>query len=125
MRSNEKDENIIGVVAGADRRAYSYDAPTHNGSWKQYMISKLEKYYQKRESFYWAFGLSRLPKVTMESRCTLLFHERVCNELEFFRSGSMRGKYCCKQEWSNRKHCRGRICYMDKFRQEKEYSGPN
>ena len=39
----KSDENIIGVVAGADRRAYSYDAPTHNGSWKQYMISKLGK----------------------------------------------------------------------------------
>ena len=30
------------VIAGADRRAYSYDAPSHNGSWKEYMLSTIE-----------------------------------------------------------------------------------
>ncbi|PWL22592.1 MAG: glycosyl transferase family 1 [Synechococcus sp. XM-24] len=29
------------VIAGADRRAYSYDAPSHGGSWKQYLLTSL------------------------------------------------------------------------------------
>ena len=28
------------VVAGRDRRAYSYDAPSHNGSWKNHLLDK-------------------------------------------------------------------------------------
>ena len=28
------------VVAGRDRRAYSYDAPSHNGSWKNYLLDQ-------------------------------------------------------------------------------------
>jgi len=34
-------KDLIVIIAGADRRAYSYDAPTHNGSWKEYMLAKL------------------------------------------------------------------------------------
>ena len=29
------------VIAGRDRRAYSYDAPSHNGSWKNLMLDEL------------------------------------------------------------------------------------
>jgi glycosyltransferase involved in cell wall biosynthesis len=29
------------VIAGADRRAYSYEAPTHHGSWKEHTLAKL------------------------------------------------------------------------------------
>ena len=29
------------VIAGADRRAYSYDAPSHEGSWKNYLLAEL------------------------------------------------------------------------------------
>lgn len=29
------------VVAGADRRAYSYDAPSHGGSWKEHVLAEL------------------------------------------------------------------------------------
>jgi glycosyltransferase involved in cell wall biosynthesis len=32
------------VIAGADRRAYSYDAPSHGGSWKQHLLSQLGKF---------------------------------------------------------------------------------
>ena len=34
--------NSIVVLAGSDRRAYSYDAPSHNGSWKQHLLAELE-----------------------------------------------------------------------------------
>jgi glycosyltransferase involved in cell wall biosynthesis len=30
------------VIAGQDRRAYSYDAPSHDGSWKNHMMAKLD-----------------------------------------------------------------------------------
>ena len=30
------------VVAGADRRAYSYDAPSHEGSWKNHLLAELK-----------------------------------------------------------------------------------
>lgn len=30
------------VIAGADRRAYSYNAPSHNGSWKEHLIAELQ-----------------------------------------------------------------------------------
>ena len=30
------------VIAGADRQAYSYGAPTNNGSWKQHLLKELE-----------------------------------------------------------------------------------
>ena len=39
----KEDPNIIAVIAGADRRAYSYDAPTHNGSWKLHMLDELKR----------------------------------------------------------------------------------
>ncbi len=29
------------VIAGADRRAYSYDAPSNNGSWKEHLLDEL------------------------------------------------------------------------------------
>jgi len=29
------------VIAGADRRAYSYDAPSHGGSWKEHVLAEL------------------------------------------------------------------------------------
>ena len=29
------------VIAGADRRAYSYDAPSHGGSWKKHILEEL------------------------------------------------------------------------------------
>lgn len=29
------------VIAGRDRRAYSYDAPSHAGSWKEHMLEKI------------------------------------------------------------------------------------
>ena len=34
------------VVAGADRRAYSYDAPTHEGSWKNHLLAELKIRYR-------------------------------------------------------------------------------
>jgi glycosyltransferase involved in cell wall biosynthesis len=30
------------VIAGRDRRAYSYEAPSHGGSWKQHLLAELE-----------------------------------------------------------------------------------
>jgi len=32
------------VIAGADRRAYSYDAPSHNGSWKEHLLDALGEF---------------------------------------------------------------------------------
>ena len=36
------DQNLYAVIAGADRRAYSFDAPSHDGSWKRLLLSELE-----------------------------------------------------------------------------------
>ena len=33
--------NLQVVIAGADRRAYSYDAPSHNGSWREHLLAEL------------------------------------------------------------------------------------
>ena len=35
------DQKLYAVIAGADRRAYSFDAPSHNGSWKKLLLSEL------------------------------------------------------------------------------------
>ena len=40
-------DNLHVVIAGADRRAYSYDAPSHHGSWKQ--CAYWRKYNAKHE----------------------------------------------------------------------------
>jgi len=32
------------VIAGADRRAYSFDAPSHNGSWKEHLLNALGEF---------------------------------------------------------------------------------
>ena len=32
------------VIAGADRRAYSYDAPSHGGSWKEHLLAELGEF---------------------------------------------------------------------------------
>ena len=37
----KKNENLKVIIAGADRRAYSYDAPTKDGSWKEYLLAKI------------------------------------------------------------------------------------
>jgi len=36
------DKELHAVIAGADRRSYSHEAPSHNGSWKQRLLSELE-----------------------------------------------------------------------------------
>ena len=36
------DSNINVVIAGADRRAYSYDSPSDGGSWKDYLLEELK-----------------------------------------------------------------------------------
>lgn len=41
-------ENLHVVIAGRDRRAYSYDAPTHDGSWKKHILNELGEF-QGRE----------------------------------------------------------------------------
>lgn len=35
------DSSLIAIIAGADRRAYSFDAPSHEGSWKNHLLSSL------------------------------------------------------------------------------------
>ena len=35
------DPHLQVVIAGADRRAYSYDAPSHGGSWKEHLLAEL------------------------------------------------------------------------------------
>ena len=47
----DKDDNIKIVIAGADRVAYSYGAPSHGGSWKQHELAKLETKVKKRIIF--------------------------------------------------------------------------
>ena len=36
-------QDLYAVIAGADRRAYSHDAPSHGGSWKDHMLSELNQ----------------------------------------------------------------------------------
>lgn len=38
----EKNNDAEIIIAGADRRAYSYDAPSESGSWKEYMLKELK-----------------------------------------------------------------------------------
>lgn len=38
----EKYDDLKVVIAGADKRAYSYDAPSNGGSWKKHMLEELE-----------------------------------------------------------------------------------
>jgi glycosyltransferase involved in cell wall biosynthesis len=37
----QRFEDLQVVVAGADRRAYSYNAPSHGGSWKEHVLAEL------------------------------------------------------------------------------------
>lgn len=37
----ERDEDIKILIAGKDKCAYSYQSPTENGSWKEYMMGEL------------------------------------------------------------------------------------
>ena len=39
-----KHPNLQVVIAGADRRAYSYDAPSHNGSWREHLLAELGEF---------------------------------------------------------------------------------
>lgn len=42
-------ENLQVIIAGMDVRAYSYDAPTHNGSWKNHLLEELGNFEGKEE----------------------------------------------------------------------------
>ena len=37
-----REQNLYVVIAGADRRAYSYDAPSHHGSWKLRLLEEIK-----------------------------------------------------------------------------------
>ena len=37
----QRFEDLQVVIAGADRRAYSYNAPSHGGSWKEHVLAEL------------------------------------------------------------------------------------
>ena len=37
-----REQNLYVVIAGADRRAYSYDAPSHHGSWKLRLLEEIQ-----------------------------------------------------------------------------------
>jgi glycosyltransferase involved in cell wall biosynthesis len=37
-------QDVEVVIAGADRRAYSFDAPSHGGSWKEYLLAELGEF---------------------------------------------------------------------------------
>ena len=41
IEAMKKIPDLQVVVAGRDRRAYSYDAPTHNGSWKYHILEQM------------------------------------------------------------------------------------
>jgi glycosyltransferase involved in cell wall biosynthesis len=41
----QRFEDLQVVVAGADRRAYSYNAPSHGGSWKDHLLAELGKFH--------------------------------------------------------------------------------
>ena len=38
----DKEKNLYAVIAGADRRAYSYEAPSHGGSWKHRLLEEIK-----------------------------------------------------------------------------------
>ena len=42
LLKNNPDMQV--VIAGADRRAYSYDAPSHNGSWREHLLAELGEF---------------------------------------------------------------------------------
>ena len=37
-----EDNDLYAVIAGSDRRAYSFDAPSHGGSWKELLLDELK-----------------------------------------------------------------------------------
>jgi len=37
----DENNDLAVVIAGTDRRAYSYDAPSHGGSWKKHILAEL------------------------------------------------------------------------------------
>ncbi len=47
----EEHDNIEVYIAGADRRAYSYEAPSHNGSWKEHVLDNLG-YFKGKDRLY-------------------------------------------------------------------------
>lgn len=48
----QSDPDLQVVVAGADRRAYSYDAPSHKGSWKAHMLDELGNFTGRDRVFF-------------------------------------------------------------------------
>ena len=46
------DDSINVIIAGSDRRAYSYDAPTESGSWKDYILEGLGDFSGKNRIFF-------------------------------------------------------------------------
>ena len=46
------DDSINVIIAGSDRRAYSYDAPTESGSWKDYILEELGDFSGKNRIFF-------------------------------------------------------------------------
>ena len=61
-----RDESTYALIAGADRRAYSYEAPSHDGSWKEFLLAELsEQQPLDRIFFTGAARLHRLPRLAM------------------------------------------------------------
>ena len=44
----EKESNLLVIIAGRDKCAYSYQADTHEGSWKNKMMEEVGEFRGKK-----------------------------------------------------------------------------
>ena len=87
------------VIAGADRRAYSYDAPIKGGSWKEYMLSELgDKLDTRRVIFCGLLTYEDYRKLLWRSDLHCYFTRPYVTSWSLFEAAACGAKLVCNRE---------------------------
>ena len=95
------------VIAGADRRAYSYDAPSHNGSWREHLLSELGNFEGiERIMFTGLLTYADYRLLLWRTDLHCYFTRPYVNQLEPIRVSRVWCSVSCKPIARHRRNCR-------------------
>ena len=86
------------IIAGRDRRAYSYDAPSHDGSWKQHLLAQLEPF-EGRERLHFTGLMPYVPYRSLLQRSNLhcYFTRPYVTSWSLFEAAACGARLCVNQ----------------------------
>ena len=91
----EKIPDLQVVIAGRDRRAYSYDAPSHDGSWKRLILENIGKFEgRKNIHFTGLMPYIQYRKLLQRSNLHCYFSRPYVTSWSLFEAASCQARLC-------------------------------